>query len=341
MSPEQASAEAVDARSDIFSLGIVFWEALTYAPVQGRERPALVAPDPRDDAAAAVGGGAVGHREIDAVVGKMLARRRRTATRAARRWRRRSRRIIEREQAGEEALAGFLEGLNADAVAAEPPAGLGGVTTCKGGRDAAHRARRARAGSAAGRAAAHDDELAGAGAGQNAHHEGAAASAVAALARGGGASRRWARRSTLVRDLVAGVEGLDATVGAAAGGRDAAPPPPATATTARTARGSRPRRQRPRRRRARRSTCTSPAIAARACSLDGKLLGAIPLDADVPRRHATATMLVTRPGYESWRLGVALANDLSVGVPHLTPVPRARPRPATSPPEMMDPFHRK
>jgi hypothetical protein len=75
--------------------------------------------------------------------------------------------------------------------------------------------------------------------------------------------------------------------------------------------------------------------------LDGKLLGTIPLDADVQRRHATATMLVTRPNYQPWRLGVALSNDLSVGVPHLTPVPRARPRPPTSSPEMLDPFHRK
>ena len=122
MSPEQASADPVDARSDIFSLGIVFWEALTSTRLFKGESDLHslrmireTTPPPPSEVAPWV------DREIDAIVGKMLARLPAERYASCQEVAAALAPIVERAQAGESALAAFLEELNTDAAADPPP----------------------------------------------------------------------------------------------------------------------------------------------------------------------------------------------------------------------------
>jgi len=346
MSPEQASAEPVDARSDIFSLGIVFWEALTNTRLFKGESDLHslklireTTPPPPSELAPWV------DREIDAVVGKMLARRREDRFASCQEVVDALAPIIQREAAGEAALAQFLDGLDADVVAAEAPPPMEPPAPFDKGET-----RRI------------EPVVLVPGARLDERPHTMTSSLAPDLTRTRitserrPASRRWLAAAAAVAAL-----GISVTIvgllSQPTNGSKAEMPPPAIAAPAPPATGAATT--------ATAATATAasttaapkpepPAAPARATIhvhvtgdrgarvlLNGKLLGTIPLDADVPRRRATATMLVTRPSYQTWRLGVALSNDLSVVVPHLTPAPRARPRPASAPPEMMDPFHRK
>ena len=77
MSPEQAGGEAVDGRSDLFGVGVLFWELLTGEPLYATENPDQTiqllrtgpAPAPPSSRRPSV------PRELDAIVGRALARR--------------------------------------------------------------------------------------------------------------------------------------------------------------------------------------------------------------------------------------------------------------------------
>ena len=75
MSPEQAAGEPVDARSDIYSLGIVFYQMLTAElPFTGEVSAVMAQHITRPAPAPSTVNASVG-QEIDAVVGKMLAKK--------------------------------------------------------------------------------------------------------------------------------------------------------------------------------------------------------------------------------------------------------------------------
>jgi serine/threonine protein kinase len=347
MSPEQASAEPVDARSDIFSLGIVFWEALTNTRLFKGESDlhALrlireTTPPPPSELAPGV------DRDIDAIVGKMLARRREDRFASCQEVVDVLEPIIRRALADEGALARFVEGLNPDAASSEPP-DLGELPPFD---------------PVAGETRRIEPVVLVPGTAQDERPH-TLTSSLPELTRTRVTnerrplSRRWLAAAAAVAVVGTAVTVIGLLSPPSKGStRQPAPPSPAPAVAA-VALPAAPASGAPATTSAPQKTdATTPATTAAPRAtihvhvtgdrgarvlLNGKLLGTIPLDADLPRRHATATMLVTRPNYQTWRLGVALSNDLSVVVPHLTAITRARPRPASAPPEMLDPFHRK
>jgi serine/threonine-protein kinase len=75
MSPEQAAGEAVDARSDIYSLGITMYQMLTAElPFQGDTSSVMAQHITRPAPAPSIINASVS-KELDAVVLKMLAKK--------------------------------------------------------------------------------------------------------------------------------------------------------------------------------------------------------------------------------------------------------------------------